>query len=84
MPSLLVAGMLLSAGATSASAEPRSPLITGERQSIINRVQLDDGGRCFNRCMIGLAHSGCQADPEGKRQNCCSSACTRQNNEYYR
>jgi hypothetical protein len=85
IPSLLVAGvLLLSMAGVAANAEPRSASVVGERQSILDRVQYDDGGRCFNRCVSGNAVRRCQSAERAERQNCCSWACNRRNNWHYR
>jgi hypothetical protein len=82
--SLLVASVLLGIGSIGVSAEPRSASIVGEPQSMIDRVQYDNGVRCFNQCVYGSIFQNCQTAPEGKTQNCCSEACTRLNNQSYR
>ena len=86
IPSLLVAGaLLLSVGSMGVNAEPRSAsVVIGERQSLIDRVQFNDGGRCFNRCVYGSAVRRCQSAESSERENCCSVACNRRNNGYYR
>ena len=81
IPSLLVAGVvLLSVGSIGVNAEPRGASVVGERQSILDRVQYDDGGRCFNRCVSGRTVRRCQSAESSERENCCSWACNRRNN----
>ena len=43
---------------------------------IVNLAQYD-GGRCFNRCVRGRIFRRCQNDAQAKRENCCSTACSR-------
>jgi hypothetical protein len=80
-PNLLTAGvLLLSMGGIAASALPH---LDGRPESAVERVQLNDGGRCFNQCVIGRIFRSCQTASEGKTQNCCSDACTKFNNRVY-
>jgi hypothetical protein len=84
IPSLLaVAVLLLSIGSLGATAEPRSQWVIGEPQSTIDRVQFNDGGRCYNSCITGRIFYRCQADPAGETENCCNRVCNRLNNDYY-
>jgi hypothetical protein len=84
IPSLLaVALLLLSTASLRAGAEPRSQWVVGEPQSTIDRVQFNDGGRCYNSCISGRIFFRCQSDPDGEKENCCNRLCTRLNNDYY-
>jgi hypothetical protein len=80
---LLVAGLLLtSMGGMPVSAEPSSAFL-GERQSILDPVQYDDGGRCFNRCISGKAVRRCRLGSNADKENCCNLECNRRNNWFY-
>jgi hypothetical protein len=80
-PNLLTAGvLLLSMGGIGASALPQ----LDRQESTVERVQYSDGGRCFNRCVYGRTVRRCQSAERSERENCCSVACDRRNNLYYR
>jgi hypothetical protein len=85
IPSLLaVAVLLLSIGSLGASAEPRSQwVVGGPRSPAFDRVQYNDGGRCYNSCISGRIFYRCQADPEAEKENCCNRICNRINNDNY-
>jgi hypothetical protein len=81
IPSLLAVGaLLLSLGSVGAGAQPRGDGVIGAPQSVIDRVQYDDGGRCYNRCISGTVFRRCQSDYKGERENCCNLICNRINN----
>ena len=82
IPSLLIAGLLvLSIESIGVNAEPRgASSVVGEPQSIIDPVQYDDGGRCFNRCVSGRTARRCQSAESSDKESCCSWACNRRNN----
>ena len=81
IPSLVIAALLLlSVGSIGVSAEPRGASVVGAPQSILDPVQYDDGGRCFNRCVSGRAVRRCQSVESSDKESCCSWACNRRNN----
>jgi hypothetical protein len=84
IPSPLAVGvLLLSIGSTGAGAESSSGWVVGEPQSTIDRVQYDDGGRCYNRCVSGRVFRRCQTDPRAETESCCNLACNRLNNRFF-
>ena len=79
--SLLSAGLLLlSIEGIGANAEPRSASVVGPPQSILEPVQYEDSGRCFNRCVSGRIIRRCQTVESSDKESCCSWACNRRNN----
>ena len=76
------------AGVPGAHAEPSTAIehwaVHPGGRSILDRVQYDDGGSCFNRCVSGRTARRCQSAEREERQNCCSWACNRRNNWHYR
>ena len=80
---LAVAVLVMSTASLRAGAEPRSQWVVGEPGSTIDRVQFNDGGRCYNSCITGRIFYRWQADPNGEKENCCNRVCNRLNNDYY-
>jgi hypothetical protein len=80
--------LALAMGGIDANAEPQRASVVGERQrtqqSIIDRAQFDDGGRCFNLCFSGRTARRCQAVERSEKANCCNSICDRRNNWFDR
>jgi hypothetical protein len=82
---VLVASVLaLSMGGIGVNAEPQRASVTGERQSVIDRAQFDDGGRCFNLCFSGRTARRCQVVESSEKANCCNWVCNRRNNWFDR
>jgi hypothetical protein len=81
---LLAAGALvLGVGAAGANAMPRSEW-TGRPLTTLDRVQFNDGGRCYNSCVSGRIFNRCQADPRFEnKETCCNVVCNRVNNDTY-
>jgi hypothetical protein len=81
---LLAAALLLSLGSLGATAQLLGDRASRLPQSPIDRVQYDDGGRCYNSCISGRVFRRCQADERyANKENCCNVVCNRLNNDSF-